>query len=416
MSFLEGIMALRTALAALTATLIAVGVAPAQAQARPQPVRAQPAVAEETVDEADVGAAATSLVASNFRLRASGYSPLIDDLDAALPNVSVPTVVADGNRSATACTASAANRLASFCWNSGDNAVTYWFPQGVTTTADAYGAGTYEGATAILVSWYDNGTSGLDRGIRVSFVDYSTPSAPTYRHVLLVEPYTRSDGKVSFRPVNLHAGGIFWYGYHLYVAATDTGFRVFDLRHIWQTSTNDGNAIGLQADGSYQAYGYKYVLPQALSYTQSTLNGYPSLRFSFASLDRTSTPDSVVVGEYGNPGDGTRLVRFPIDYTDRMLAESADGYVYGTQAYDVSVTSMQGATAIDGKFYLSTSDGTGNKGDLATFTPGGSVVMHTDTLPIGPEDVSYWGGKDQLWSLTEYPDNRSVFAVRASAY
>ncbi|MBO4209098.1 hypothetical protein GSF22_24320 [Micromonospora echinofusca] len=368
------------------------------------------------VDPTGVSAAATKLTAANFRLRATSYSSLIDDLDAALPNVSVPTVVADGNRAATPCAPAAANRVAAFCWNSGDNTVPYWIPQGITTSADAYDAGNYEGAVAILVSWYDDGSDGIDRGIRVSFVDWSTPSAPTYRHVLLVEPYTRSDGKVSYRPVNLHAGGIVWYGHLLYVASTHAGFRVFDLRHLWQVSSTDSAAIGLQSDGSYQAYGYKYVLPQAFSYARSTAGGYADLRFSFVGLDRTSAPDSIVVGEYAYPGTGTRLVRFPIDYTDRMLREDADGYVRGTEAYDVSVTSMQGATAINGKFYLSTSDGDTNRGDLATFRPGGAVTMHTDSLPIGPEDLSYWASRDQLWSATEYAGSRSVFAVRASAY
>lgn len=360
--------------------------------------------------------AATTLPAANFRLKATAPSGLIDDLDAALPNVSVPTVVGDGNRAATPCAPAAANRVAAFCWNSGDDDVAYWVPQGITTTADAYGEATYEGATAILVSWYDNGSDGIERGVRVSFVDYSTPSAPTYRHVLLVEPYANASGQASFRPVNLHAGGMFWYGHHLYVAATGSGFRVFDLRHLWQTSTSDGAAIGRQADGSYQAFGYKYVLPQVFAYDQSTTNGHANIRFSFAALDRTSTPDSVVVGEYANPGAGSRLFRFPIDYTDRMLVESTDGYARASEAYEVSVQSMQGATAINGKFYLSTSDGSGNRGDLATFTPGGPVVMRADVLPIGPEDLSYWPAKGQLWSLTEYAGSRSVFAVRASAY
>lgn len=360
--------------------------------------------------------AATTLPATNFRLKATAYSGLIDDLDAALPNVSVPTVVGDGNRAATSCSPAAANRVAAFCWNSGDDDVAYWMPQGITTTADAYGEATYEGSTAVLVSWYDNGTDGIDRGIRVSFVDYATPSAPTYRHVLLVEPYTTSAGQASFRPINLHAGGMFWYGHYLYVASTSSGFRVFDLRHLWQTSTSDGSAIGRQADGSYQAYGYKYVLPQVFAYNQSTTNGHAPIRFSFASLDRTSTPDSVVVGEYANPGAGSRLFRFPIDYTTRMLTTASDGYARASEAYEVSVQSMQGATAVNGKFYLSTSDGSGNAGDLATFKPGGAVVMHYDVLPIGPEDLSYWPAKGQLWSLTEYAGSRSVFAVRASAY
>ncbi|MEJ3746794.1 hypothetical protein WEI85_26350 [Actinomycetes bacterium KLBMP 9797] len=360
--------------------------------------------------------AATALTAANFRLDAGGYSTLIDDLDAALPNVSVPTVVADGNRAATACAPTVSNRVASFCWNSGDNTVGYWYPQGITTTADAAAAGTYEGATALLVSWYDNGTDGVERGVRVSFVDYSTPAAPTYRHALLVEPYARSDGRVSFRAIDVHAGGIFWYGHYLYVASTSLGFRVFDMRHIWQASTTDSAAIGWQADGSYQAYGYKYVVPQALTYGQSVVGGYPAIRFSFASLDRTSTPHSVIVGEYGSPGTGTRLFRFPIDAGTNLLVESSDGYARATQAYDVSVESMQGATAINGRYYLSTSDGSAGRGDLATFTPGGSVTMYADHLPIGPEDVSYWGAKGQLWSLTEYPGSRSVYAVRASAY
>jgi hypothetical protein len=369
----------------------------------------------EAVDGGVHTLAVGNLTAANFRMQATAYSSLITGLDAALPNVSVPTVVGDGNRVATACSANAANRLASFCWNSGDNGVAYWTPQGITSTADAYDAATYEGATAILVSWYDDGSDGVDRGVRVSFVDYSDPAAPTYRHVLLVEPVS-SGGQPSFRTVNVHAGGMFWYGYYLYLADTGSGFRVFDMRHLYQTATSDDAVIGRQPDGSYQAYGYKYVLPQVFKYTSSTAGGYAALRFSFVSLDRSSTPDSVVVGEYAYPGDGTRIVRYPIDYTTRMLPTGSDGYAHASEAYTVSVTSMQGATAINGKFYLSTSDGDGNRGDLATFVKGGSVVMHTDTLPIGPEDLSYWPAKGQLWSVTEYPGSRCVFAVKASAY
>jgi len=366
-----------------------------------------------TIIAAPGAQAATALTAANFRLQPTAYSPVIAQLDAALPNVSVAAVVDDANRTGSRCAPAASNRLAAFCWESGDNNVTYWIPQGVTTSADAYDVGTYEGRTVILVSWYYDGSP--DKGVRVSFVDWSNPSAPVYRHTLLVEPYTNG-GNPDFRPVKIHAGGMFWYGYYLYVADTNNGFRVFDMRHIWRVSTGNESLVGRQSNGTYHAYNYKYVVPQAFRYTQSTEGGYANVRFSFASLDRTSTPDSVVVGEYGNPGSGTRLIRWEIDYTNRMLRTGADGYARAVQAYDVSVTSMQGATAIGGKYYLSTSDGASNKGDLATFTPGGSVVMRTDTLPIGPEDLSYWASRDQLWSATEYAGSRSVFAIRASAY
>ena len=32
-------------------------------------------------------------------------------------------------------------------------------------------------------------------------------------------------------------------------------------------------------------------------------------------------------------------------------------------------------------------------------------------LPVGPEDISYWPSTDLLWSLTEYPGRRFVFAM-----
>ena len=377
----------------------------------------EPPGTSEAVDTPALAAAAPpALTAANFRLKATSYSSIIAKLDAVLPKADVADVVRDGNRPAASCTASASNRLASFCWNSGDDDTPLWVPQGLTSTADADASGSYHGVTALVGSWHDDGDYAGTRGVRLSFVNYSNPSAPTYRHVLLVTPSTTSAGKPTYGQVNLHAGGLFWYGNYIYLAATDGGLRVFDLNHIYKASTTNDSAIGLQSDGSYQAFNYAYVLPQAFQYDRSSAGGYTNLTYSFVSVDRTSSPHSFVVGEYAYPGTGTRLVRFPLNQSTFKPSESSDGYVHGTQAYNVSVTSMQGAVSINGKYYLSTSDGASNKGDLATFTPGGSVVMHTDTLPIGCEDLSYWPGKDQLWSVTEYQGSRSIFAVRASAY
>ncbi|MFD2080494.1 hypothetical protein SAMN05421678_10728 [Actinopolymorpha cephalotaxi] len=362
------------------------------------------------------GRAADGLDASKFELTKSAYSPLVDDLDSVLPNVSVSAVIRDTDRSAHRCVPQAAELVAAFCWDEQDSSTQAWYPQAITTTADANARGTYAGSEVILASWYDADDDGIDKGVRLTFVDWSDPSAPTYRHTLLVEPYTREDGKASFRPIELHAGGMFWYGDHLYLADTWNGFRVFDLRHIWRVATGDPTGIGLQPDGTYQAHDLPYVVPQVFTYTQSTTGGALPIRFSAVSLDRTTTRHSLVVPEYGHPGGGTRLVRFPLDRTSRLLTISADGRAQAIEAYDVSVTSMQGAASIRGKYYLSTSDGTANQGDLATYEPGGAVRMHYDALPIGPEDLSYWPGRDELWSLTEHPNQRSVFAIRPSAY
>ncbi|WP_020421068.1 hypothetical protein [Amycolatopsis sp. ATCC 39116] len=353
-------------------------------------------------------AAPVKLTASDFRLKESAYNSVISALDGVLPTVSFSAVLDSANRSASSCDPGATGQVAAFCWNSGDNDTTDWYPQGVTTTADAYGDGLYEGRTAVLASWYYAG-SGTNKGVRVSFVDYSTLK---YRHVLLVEPYTNSAGQPDFRAVTVHAGGIFLYGYYLYVADTSGGFRAFDLRHIWQVRTGDSAAIGRQADGTYEAHDYAYVLPQALRFADSAASGVTELRFSAASLDRTSSPDSVVVPEYNADGTGTRVVRFPIDYTDRKFAESADGYTHATEAYRVGIKSMQGATAIDGTFYVSASAGSGSRGSLWTFTASSGPTQKAGVFPAGNEDLSYRGPADQLWTLTEYPGSRSVLAVR----
>jgi hypothetical protein len=354
--------------------------------------------------------------ARKFRLDKTSQTLVFPALDAALPNVTVAGILNDTNRVATRCTPSASAVLAGICWNSGDANTTKWTPQGITTTADASTVATYQDKAAIFVSWYDSAGDGIDKGVRISFIDWTTPSTPRYRHVLLVDPYTRSNGVASFRPVNIHGGGMFLYGHLLYVADTSTGFRVFDMNHLWRVKTSATGAIGWQSDGTYQAFGYKYVLPQTFRYKQTTTGGYARLRFSFAALDRTSTPDSVVVGEWDAAGTGTRLVRWRINDVDRNLTEDPAGGCLGSEAYTVSVQSMQGAASVNGKWYLSTSDGDANKGDLVTFVPVANPVIHPNTLAIGPEDLSYWGPTGALWTATEHPGQRCVYSFRASAF
>jgi hypothetical protein len=358
-------------------------------------------------------AAPAELAAENFRLQVSDYNPVIADLDALLSKASVATVVDSANREGASCTPHS-NAVAAFCWQRGDESTTEWYPQGITTSADASPDGKYQGKTVVLTSWYYSGSG--DKGARVSFVDYANPSAPPYRHVLLVEPYKDAAGNPNFRAVPVHAGGIFWYGHYLYVADTWGGFRVFDTRHIWKVSTGDKRKIGRQSDGSYHAHDYAYALPQALTFAASTIGGYPDLRYSAVSLDRTSSPQSVIVPEYNANGTGTRVVRYPIDESTLLLKPSDDGYVHSTEAYRVDIPSMQGATAIARKFYVSSSRGKNTQGSVYTFTKTSGPKEHPRALPRGPEDLSYWPSKDQLWTLAEHPGNRSVLAIKASLF
>lgn len=369
-------------------------------------------------------AAPGKLVAGNFRLARGGVSPVIAQLDKVLTRVSVASVVGSANRSGAACPAHAPARAASFCWESGDNTTTDWYPQGISSSADASTSGSYQGKSVIVNSWYWHPVLGAQKGDRMSFVDYSNPAAPRYRFVLLAQPYTDAGGHPDFKAeigsdgLSLHAGGIAWFGHWLYVADTWGGFRVFDTDHIWKVATGDKSRVGRQSDGSYQAFDYAYVLPEAFRYGASTAGGYAKLRFSAVSVDQTGGAPSMVVPEYNLPGDGThRVVRFPADAGTHLLAASSDGLVHGTEAYETNIPQMQGAASVKGKFYASTSHTTSTSGygTLYTFGASSGPTAHANDLPRSPEDVSYWGPKDWLWSQTENPGGRVVYAMKAGS-
>jgi hypothetical protein len=364
---------------------------------------------------ADADSASTTVDAESIQLAADqNFHDAASGLASVLPQRTVSDVVESGNRTAKECKAPAENRSASFCWAAGDGSTSYWMPQGITTSADATASGTYDGHEVMITSWYDNGSHGADRGARLSFIDMSDPKTPTYRHVLLVQP-SGTAAEPDFTAVKTHAGGITWIGDKLYVSDTYDGIRVFDMNHIFGTSAADPEAIGLQDDGSYQARGYTYVMPQVASYNPSTIAPTGKLRYSQVSVDRTSQPAGLVVSEFGNPGDGTRIARFDLD-GDGALAVDQDGTVRADEAYTMSFRSVQGATAIDGIFYTHRSNGPTGKSGVITWEPGHKAQVQDKTLPIGTEDVSYWESRDQLWSLTEYAGKRYVYATKASAW
>ncbi|KAF8069198.1 hypothetical protein FPV67DRAFT_1109888 [Lyophyllum atratum] len=354
------------------------------------------------------------LDATKFKLTESGYNSVIAKLDAILPIKTVSDVLADTNHVNPTKTVSASNFLRGYSWESvsgyDDENTDKWYPQGITTSADALDTGVYEGKKVILIDWYDHTTEG--KGVRVSFIDRTASGAASYRNVLLVEPYTDASGNANFKAVPVHGGGIMWYGNTLYVVDTNNGIRVFDLDHIYKVSSGAG--IGRQSATVYEAFGYAYVIPQSRNYKAAAVT--PAMRWSFISLDRTTTPDSIVVGEYA--ADSTvpapRLVRFSIDYTTRLLTTTSS-VATATWAYQVDILRMQGGTSINGKFYLSRSNGLTTRGDLVTWVPGSAAVINSALAP-GCEDLSYNHNADELWTLSEHPGSRYFYAVKASAF
>lgn len=344
--------------------------------------------------------------------RVDEVSALASRLDGA---VGLPGVLADLNRTATVMTVPGRAARWGFTWNAEDNRSKRWFPQGITTSADQGDPEEIGGRLVVCTSWYSRNVGGLNKGARVTFVDITSPAEPRYRHVLLVEPVLTPSG-VTVRPVQVHAGGVVWHGDHLYVAGTASGICSFRLDDIMRVPTSgDHSSLGLSASGEVDSFGYKYFLPVRFRYDAVADHGFELMRYSFLSLDRSTSPHQLVVGEFGRGSMSTRLALYELDHTTSLLRTQEDGCARPLALFDDGVRGMQGATVVDGTFYVTTSAGPRGHGSLYVGQPG-AFTRHAGVLPIGPEDITYWPSRDELWSLTEFPDRRFVFAMNRSDF
>lgn len=347
----------------------------------------------------------------------SAKMAVADALGAALPHASVADVLADLNRTAVAVTAaqvpgSAAGFVKGFRWNDGDEAVAYWIPQGITSSRDGTDNGTVGGHEIVLVSWYydiasDPGAT-VEKGVRIAFVDAGA-SPPAYRFALLVDPI--AGATPSFAAVNIHAGGIVWSGDYLYVADTSKGLRVFDLGRMLRVNTTQDGMGWDPATGAYHAAGYKYVVPQVGRYVHASAC---APIFSFVGLDRSSTPPSLISGEYCNgttacaTGLSGRVFRWPLDAATHRLAAAT---TYPVEAAYMGQRQVQGAAAHAGTYYLSSSAPAGSAGALYVIPKGAGAK--TLGWVDSPEDLVYDTMNDRLWGLSEAAGARFVLAVSA---
>lgn len=409
--------------------------------------------------------AATSPSLSDFHLRpATNQAELMDRvrlLDAELPKLGVQNILSTGNRlveqsaSSDTCNRDAVNNLKlhgiSYCFEPADagqvGEPVEWMPQGVTTVADAQDDQLWGDKEAILISWYDKapadgGQSGGDaneiKGCRVTFLD---PDTLEYRHVLLAYPFINSSGNPSYMSLrttqsgeydSLHCGGMAWYGNYLYVADTARGFRVFDMRYIFDLEaatngdTSDKYQIGRQ-NGVYYGHGYRFVMPEVAAWTnvneRQTCTVGGGATFSYVGLDR-SGDDHLTTGEFcsddvagGDADKKGRVARWPLD-GDTGEPRLSDGLWKADAAYRLPVSNVQGAVSFNDTWYLSRSQGN-NNGVLyatrkTTSATGTLEVASAHRAGVGPEDLSHWptssGGPGQLWTVTEHPGKRLIYA------
>ena len=296
-----------------------------------------------------------------------------------------------------------------YTWDAEDRRDPHWWPQGISTSADASDTEDAEGTDGrrvLAVSWYAK----HDQGVRISFMDLATRR---YRHVLLVVP-TLTDGVLGLRPLKVHAGGLVWCGPYLHIAATAKGVITCRLDDILRLPDSEAAADRLAVeDGGVASYGYRYVLPVRFTYRAVTGEGLERLRYSFLSLDRGSDPPQLVAGEYGTSAQTRRLARFPLDPETSFLAVGEDGVSRPLVVDEDGAVRTQGAAVVGDTWYLTASTGPRVPGSVYVGRPG-AWRRHRWATPMGPEDVTWWPSTDLLWSVTEHPRRRWVFAMKRS--
>ncbi|HXH77567.1 hypothetical protein [Nocardioides sp.] len=300
-----------------------------------------------------------------------------------------------------------------YTWNDYDQRDPQWYPQGISTSADASDTETVSGRRVLLTTWYSTGRDGVKRGSRVTFLDLDTLK---YRHVLLVIPVFDKAGTLSLRPMNIHAGGIVWAGQWLHIAATRRGFVTARVDDIMRVAGDDDRPDDIGVDGHRVAsFGHRYVLPVRTTYKAFTDDGHQRLRYSFASLDRGTDPPAVVAGEYNTGSHLSRLARYQLDPDTWQLQTGSDGFSRPLEIDDGGVLRMQGVAVAGGRYHATVSHGPFMPGTIYAGSSG-RLKPKRLALPMGPEDLSYWPSTDMLWSLSEHPRRRWIVAMKRSAF
>lgn len=310
-------------------------------------------------------------------------------------SVGLRGVLKNLNRQATQAKVPGRAPVWGFTWNQQDATSERWWPQGISTSADASPSGDVDGRRLLVTSWYAQGDGPDNQGSRVTFVDFDRLR---YRHVLIVRAGTDHDGHPQLEPLRIHAGGVVWCGPYLHLAGTKRGLFTCYVDDV------------MEVEPTADTFGYRFVLPVRFAYDAHADDSVEQLRYSFLSLDRGVSPPELVAGEYGTSGMTTRLVRYPLDPETLHLDRDEHGHSLPVSLDDGGIGHMQGAAVVTGRYYVTVSRGQSRLGHLYVGTPG-ALTPYRWALPPGPEDISYWPSRDQLWSLSEHPGRRYVYVM-----
>lgn len=348
---------------------------------------------------------------AGVRLRRTTYpTHAVDALaEYADTHAGLDAILGDLNRRARRFRAPGSTVGATLRWNAHDSFDRRWWPQGVTSTADAYDAGVLAGHRVLATSWYAKPRREIRKGSRITFLDLDSHA---YRHVLLVVPRLDADGRLRLEPLHVHAGGIVWHGSRLHIAATRKGLFTAHLDRLLRIPDRNrvGNrdALGVQGDG-LATFGYRYLLPVCSAYAAESDDGVEPLRYSFVSMSRGSSEPMLVAGEYGRGTMTTRLMQYALDPVTGAITTDDDGAAR-PKLYESGVRNMQGVVVVDGHWYVTRSRGPWGRGSICAGEPG-SFSEHQRALPMGPEDLTYSASTDSLWTVSEWPGRRWIVTI-----
>ncbi|MFI1721211.1 hypothetical protein [Streptomyces sp. NPDC020489] len=288
-----------------------------------------------------------------------------------------------------------------YCWDAADTRS--WRAGAVTTSGDADDDGLW-GQNRVILSAWSRGGHDL---ARVAFIDAGDLDRPRYSWVLLTVPV---DGGRDYRALDSQVSGMVWYQDKLLVTAAE-GLYVYDMDRI-QRATVDSPAVG-RVDGGWAAHGNEWVLPAVGTYRAT------GARPAYLSLDRGTSPDSLVAGEWVSQDDDRDVRLWRYDFSrasDRtgLLATDTAGRTRVDEAYETNVRGVGAVLSYGSEWYLGrTSEEHDSHGTLWRQDASGARATHCGTdesshcWATEAQSFSYWEATGEVWSQS----GRMLFAL-----
>ena len=359
--------------------------------------------------------------------RGPNRSAAIERLDDRLRKSGVQKLLSKANRKLSRADCGKSDRAAVpagsvvYCWKSGDDKTSEWYPQGVTTTSDANADERWGRKRALIVTWYDAGRS-PKKGVRLSFVD---PARKRYRHVLLVYP-TGTKAKPNYRRHRQprRRDRLVW---QLPVRGGDQPrrARLRPAQHLRSRGLEERHDPQSQAD----RLAWQDVLRRRQPLRAAPADVLRQRGGRARELLRRGGPAALMGLDRPQPAAGhadDRRVLQGREGPDRALA----------RARPRSVQVARGARAVGqlparrvrpGRYGVArhvlvhaqgrAPAGRRNRGRLVSgeWTAGGVQRNREDVaISKGPEDLSCWRSTSRLWTVAEHPADRALYGIADS--